>query len=68
MLQYVLHDMRRKYLVHFDEHRFREAFKAFVNHQRASNDCALWYGSDAEGWKRLYATPFYPSTLSRPWR
>jgi hypothetical protein len=64
---YVLHDMTRKKRLDFPDTQFRQAFKGFVLWQRAKNECALWYGSDAEGWKRLYATPLYP-TVSRPWR
>jgi hypothetical protein len=65
---YVLHDMSQKKALEYAESDFRNAFKRFVLWQRAHVDCALWHGSDEHGWKRLYATPFYPSTLSRPWR
>jgi hypothetical protein len=68
---YVLHDMtqpRMRRFVDFAEFEFRDAFKAFLLNLRARHECALWYGSDEHGWKRLYATPQYPHALSRPWR
>jgi hypothetical protein len=65
---YVLHDTTIRHRESFAEIDFRKAFKAWLSHYRAENECALWYGSDEKGWTKVYSTSLYPSTLSQPWR
>jgi hypothetical protein len=45
---------------------FRAAFRCFKA-MRGYRGVAMWHGSAATKWTRVYATEGYPERLSRPW-